>query len=48
VVEPAPSTEEGEGLDSSREEGLTSLPEAAAAAAAAVAACENPNIMATH
>ena len=42
----APRTE-GEGLDSSMEEGLTSLPaaaEAATAAAAAVAACcEYPN-----
>ena len=44
VAEP-PRTMEGEGLDSSMEEGLTSLPpaaEAAAAAAAFTAACEYP------
>ena len=46
VAEPPRTAMEGEGLDSSMEEGLTSLPpaaEAAAAAAAFAAACEYPN-----
>ena len=48
VAEPPRTAMEGEGLDSSMEEGLTSLPAAEAAAAAAAAAafaaaCEYPN-----
>ena len=45
MAEPPRTAMEGEGLDSSMEEGLTSLPAAAFAAAAAAfaAACEYPN-----
>ena len=48
MAEPPRTAMEGEGLDSSMEEGLTSLPAAEAAAAAAfaaafAAACEYPN-----
>ena len=43
VAEPPRTAMEGEGLDSSMEEGLTSLPAAEAAAAAFAAACEYPN-----